>query len=79
MEESKFLDKWDETIGVVIGQVTGGGGLLGGASAGVGGILGSLIPCAATESSDWCALLPVVTEEGRSMVSGVEETQGESY
>ena len=52
---SKFLDQFGETVGAVVGQLAGGGRLLGGACARAGGILSSFIPGAGPVGpSDWC-------------------------
>ena len=73
------MDKWGETIGGVIGQVTGGGRLLGGASAGVGGILGSLIPGAGPlGQAIGAALLPAITDGFAGLFDDAEEAKKEA-
>ena len=67
---SKFLDQFGETVGAVVGQLAGGGGLLVFACARAGGILSSFIPSAG----------PVGQAIGASLLpgSGAEETQAEA-
>ena len=77
--ESKFLDKWGETVGDVIGQLTGGGRVLGGGSAALGGILGSLIPGAGPVGQViGASLLPAITDGFASLFSDAEEAQAEA-
>lgn len=71
----KFLKKYGDTLGAVLGQATSGD-FLGAGAAGVGRFLGSLIPGAGPPGQALGAsLVPAVTDGFRSLFSDTEDAK----